>query len=76
MRRDYGPSLNDAELWSLTAACDLRDEGRIDEELVTFHTPFCECMEMVDGNKEAARALYWGQFKHHAWRRLIVDTEV
>jgi hypothetical protein len=77
MRRDYGPSLGDADLWSLTNACDLRDEGKIDEEIVTFHTPFYECMAMADGNKELARAMYWGQFKTNHWRRrLNIDTEV
>ena len=74
--RDMGSSLNDADLWALTSACSLRDEGKIDEELVSFHVPFDECMVIADGNREIARALYWQQFKHRAWRRLIVDTEV
>ena len=76
-RATEGNSLNDAELWALTSACGLRDEGKIDEELVSFHTPFNECMEMANGNREIARAIYWQQFKHHTWRpRLIVDKEV
>jgi hypothetical protein len=77
MSRDHGPSLGDADLWSLTTACDLRDEGKIDEELVTFHTPFDECMVMAEGNKETARAMYWGQFRTRHWRsRPNFDTEV
>jgi len=74
--RQRGPSLNDPERWALTGACDLQDAGKIDEEIVTFHTPFNECVELAEGNKERARAMYWGQFKHHAWRRPIFDTEV
>jgi hypothetical protein len=74
--RERGPSLNDADLWALTSACTLEAASRIDEEIVSFHTPFCECLEMADGNKEIARALYWQQFQHHSWRRLNVDTEV
>jgi len=59
--RDVGSSFNDPELWSLNGCKVPIIEVGVDEPC-PFHVPFDECMEIADGNRQIAKALYWQQF--------------
>jgi hypothetical protein len=71
MRRDYGASLNDPELWALNG-CSIPWEGIDEEDLITFHTPFYECLERAEGNRNLAKFLFYKQFTvRHTFATLV-----
>ena len=71
MSREIGSSLNDAELWALNG-CSIPWEGIDEEDLVTFHAPFDECLERAKGKRNLAKFFFYKQFKQrHKFATLV-----